>query len=152
MELLIYALASLALRAYAEPVSPAEVKLYFEENLSQGSEAYLPEDSGYAEKIIPRWNSLGPPKYVVAVKPATAVDVLQVIEYASNQSIPFLGTGGGHGYTITTSGVANAVDIDLGLFTSVTVDALKNTLTIGGAVTFGEILDPLYEAGKEIRS
>ncbi|CAH0052241.1 unnamed protein product [Clonostachys solani] len=108
MELLICALVSLALGAYAEPVkrvSPTDMKLYFEENLSNGSEAYLPEDSGYAEKITPRWNSLGPPTYVVTVKPATAVDVLQV-----------------------------------------------STLTIGGAVTFAQVLDPLYKAGKEIQT
>lgn len=31
------------------------------------------------------------------------------------------------------------------------VNAEGNTMTIGGAVTFAEIVDPLYNAGKQIR-
>jgi hypothetical protein len=60
-------------------VTPADIKQYFEENLSQGSEVYLPEDSGYATEITQRWNTLEPPTYLVAVKPATDTDVLEVV-------------------------------------------------------------------------
>lgn len=31
------------------------------------------------------------------------------------------------------------------------VDAEANTMTIGGAVRFEDIVDPLYNAGKQIR-
>ena len=36
-------------------------------------------------------------------------------------------------------------------FRDVKVDANANTLTVGGAVRFGDVLDLLYAAGKEIR-
>lgn len=46
----------------------------------------------------------------------------------------------------------NALNINLGHFNSVVVDAAANTLTIGGATSFGEVFGPLYDAGKEIRT
>ena len=62
-----------------------------------------------------------------------------------------MGTGGGHGYTTTTDALKNGINIDLGSFKGVSIDPVANKMTIGGAVTFGEILNPVYEAGKEIR-
>lgn len=76
--------------------------------------------------------------------------VLQV-NYASNNSIPFLGTGGGHGYSTTTSALQNGLDIDLSGFNTVSVDDSASKMTIGGGVRFRDILDPVYAAGKEIR-
>lgn len=57
---------------------------------------------------------------------------------------------------MTFGGLENGLEIDLGHFKSghfksVQVDAQANTLTIGGSVTFAEIVDPLYNVGKEIR-
>ena len=73
------------------------------------------------------------------------------VRYASQNNIPFMGTGGGHGYTTTTSAIKNGINIDLGGFKSIAIDAAANTMTIGGAVTFGDVLNPGYNAGKEIR-
>ena len=52
---------------------------------------------------------------------------------------------------MTFGGLENGLEIDLGHFKSGQVDAQANTLTIGGSVTFAEIVDPLYNVGKEIR-
>ena len=46
----------------------------------------------------------------------------------------------------------NGIEIDLGLFKNVAIDAAANTMTIGGGVIFDDVFDPLYNAGKEIRS
>lgn len=107
--------------------------------------------------------------YIIGVKPALDVDVQAIvgqspfsvritrdqcgkqIKYASEHGIPFLGTGGGHGYTTTLSLLQNGIDIDLGFFNSVDVDISSDTMTIGGSVIFDDIFDPLYSAGKEIR-
>ena len=74
------------------------------------------------------------------------------IKYAAKNSIAFIGTGGGHGYTTTTSVVKNGINIDLGAFDSVSINKAASTMTIGGAVTFGDVLGPVFAAGKEIRT
>lgn len=61
-----------------------------------------------------------------------------------------MATGGGHGYTTTNSQLDNGIDIDLGFFNSVNVDAANNLMTIGGSVRFSQVFDPLYNVGKEI--
>ena len=61
-----------------------------------------------------------------------------------------MATGAGHGFTTTTSAVDAGVNIDLGFFDHVEIDASNNLMWIGGSVTFGDVFDPLYAAGKEI--
>lgn len=73
------------------------------------------------------------------------------IKLATAYKFPFLATGGGHGYGTTFGLLQNGLELDLGHFKTVEVDAEANTLTIGGSVTFAEIMDPLYNAGKQIR-
>ena len=73
------------------------------------------------------------------------------VKIASAYSIPFLATGGGHGLSVTLHNIQNGIEIDLSRFKNVSVDADANTLTIGGANTFGDAINPLYDAGKEIR-
>ncbi len=74
------------------------------------------------------------------------------VKIATGNNIPFLATGAGHGYSTTFGGCQNGLEIDLGYFKRVEVDKEDNKLTIGGSVTFAEIVDPLYSAGKEIRT
>ena len=64
--------------------------------------------------------------------------------------MPFLATGGGHGFATTFGALENGLELDLGFFHNVTVDAATSTMTIGGAVIFRDIYDILYDAGKEI--
>lgn len=73
------------------------------------------------------------------------------ITYATNQSIPFLSTGGGHGFSITLGRLSNGIELDLSNFNSVSVDGKSNTLTIGGGVRFRDVINPLGQAHKEIR-
>ena len=47
--------------------------------------------------------------------------------------------------------MTNGIDIDLGNFDTVKVDANSSTVTVGGSVKFGNITGPVYDAGKEIR-
>ncbi|KFA74441.1 hypothetical protein S40288_08910 [Stachybotrys chartarum IBT 40288] len=131
--------------------SPSAKKIYnhFKKELSLGSEVYLLGNGNYSADLIQRWNTLHAPTYVVAVKPALESDVQKIV-YSSRNGVPFMATGGGHGYTTTTGAVEHGIDIDLGFFDGVSVDAANNLMTIGGSVTFHDVFDPLYSAGKEI--
>jgi FAD/FMN-containing dehydrogenase len=74
------------------------------------------------------------------------------VKTATRDGIPFYATGGGHGIQLGYENVKNAVNIDLGNFKAVQVDAANNKMTVGGATLFGDIYTPLYNAGKEIRT
>ena len=74
------------------------------------------------------------------------------IAYATNASIPFLSTGGGHGFAISLEKLRNGIQIDLSNFNRVSVDVKSNTLTVGGAVRVRDVLGPLGKAHKEIRT
>lgn len=164
-------LGALHLASLASALASGDIQNYLKTELSSSSEVLLSSDQSYDTEIKERWNAYDAPTFVVGVKPATVEDVATIvslakrlyfiffciteisakIRYASNNSIPFLGTGGGHGYTTTTSALKDRINIDLGNFKQVSVDPTASTVTIGGAVTFGEVLDPVYKAGKEIR-
>ncbi|CAJ2500233.1 Uu.00g030860.m01.CDS01 [Anthostomella pinea] len=58
----------------------------------------------------------------------------------------------GHGTALGYGNLENALNINLGNFNSVSVDAANNRLTVGGGVLFGDIFQPLFEAGKEIQT
>lgn len=78
--------------------------------------------------------------------------VANQIAYAYKNGIPFLGTGGGHGYSATLGTVENGIEIDLGHFNTFSIDSNANTITVGGSVHFANITGPLYDAGKEWRT
>ncbi|KUL83490.1 hypothetical protein ZTR_10799 [Talaromyces verruculosus] len=118
--------------------------------LSPGAEVFYPTAADWSE-VTPRWSTNDAPTFFAAIKPGTSGDIQTIVRYASTNNIPFLGTGGGHGFTTTLGELKEGLEIDLSQFNNVSVDAQNNRLTIGGSVRFGEILDPLYAAGKEIQ-
>ena len=73
------------------------------------------------------------------------------ISYSQANDIPFLGTGGGHGYSTTLSVLKNGIQLDLGLFNVISIDAAANTITVGGSVIFADVFPVLQTAGKELR-
>lgn len=73
------------------------------------------------------------------------------IQFASKHNVPFMATGGGHGYSSTLHSCKNGIDIDLGFFHDIKIDKEASTITIGGSVKFGELIQPLFDVGKEIR-
>lgn len=90
------------------------------------------------------------PKPIPASWSVGSLSLLQ-IKYAGEQGVPFLATGGGNGYTNTTSAIRGGIGIDLGFFRDVDVDAAHNRVKVGGGVIFNDIFEPLQAAGKEIR-
>jgi hypothetical protein len=66
-------------------------------------------------------------------------------------NVPFHATTRGHGTNLQYGKIRNALNINLGNFRSVEVDADNNRLTIGGATPFGDVFPSVWGAGKEIR-
>ncbi|ODM21323.1 hypothetical protein SI65_02166 [Aspergillus cristatus] len=117
--------------------------------LSSATEFFNPSYSDWTNETQ-RWTTHEAPKYVVAVRPSTEVDVQKLVAFAANHSIPFLATGGAHGFTTSYGALHNGIMLDLSSFRTVSVDADANTMSIGAAVRFGDVFEPLYNAGKEI--
>ncbi|KAJ4303141.1 hypothetical protein N0V90_002033 [Kalmusia sp. IMI 367209] len=116
-----------------------------------------------------RWDIYRPPTYSVAITPATEADVVKAVmcpashsfDLQSNETqvkaaqkhhLPFLATGGRHGYSTTLAELQGGLAIDLSKLNTISIDKEAATLTIGPGVHFGEIFDPLYEAGFQIQT
>ncbi|KAH1897014.1 hypothetical protein KXW02_006686 [Aspergillus fumigatus] len=112
--------------------------------LSQNSQIFFPNGSGWESETI-RWTKYMAPTYAVSVRPAHVSDV-----FATRCKIPFLASSGQHGFDTELAELQNGMEIDLSAFRNVSVDAKKNTLTVGGGVRFMDVFDPVFNAGKEI--
>lgn len=73
------------------------------------------------------------------------------IKLATKHNIPFLATGGRHGYSTAHGKLQNGLAVDLRRLNHIELDAAAETITVGGGVTTGEVLDPLFEAGFDLR-
>ncbi|KAG4025711.1 hypothetical protein MFRU_052g00300 [Monilinia fructicola] len=149
---IIYFLSNLSLAL--NELSAQLIAAYFNQILSSGSEVWLPNETNYTSSITQRWTVYPPaePTYIVALKPALPSDIQKIIQFAAHHNIPFLATGGGHGYSSTLHSCKNGIDMDLGFFHDIKINNEASTITIGGSVKFGEIVKPLYDVGKEIQT
>ncbi|KKY17669.1 putative fad-dependent oxidase [Diplodia seriata] len=118
---------------------------------SPQTELFFPNTSGFSD-ATQRWTVYAEPTYKAAVRPGTELDVQTAVSLATLSNIPFLATGGRHGYSISFDGLDDGLAIDLANFNAVDVDGTANTVTIGGGAHFSDIFDPLYAAGKELQT
>ncbi|OJJ67836.1 hypothetical protein ASPBRDRAFT_68573 [Aspergillus brasiliensis CBS 101740] len=117
--------------------------------LSPATEIFYPSDADWTNETQ-RWTLHDSPTYLAAVKPATERDAQKLVAFAAKSNISFLATGGAHGFTTSYGTLQNGIMLDLSNFRNVSVDAAANTMRIGAAVRFGDVYEPLYNAGKEI--
>ncbi|KAI8632684.1 hypothetical protein F5Y19DRAFT_491330 [Xylariaceae sp. FL1651] len=110
----------------------------------------LPNDPAYTAETTQRWTTWEAPSFIAAIKPTSEGEIASVIKLCANHDIPFLVTGGGHGAGTGYGSVKRALNIDLGNFRDVDLNAGENLLTVGGATQAGQIYQPLYQAGKEL--
>ncbi|KAF7886671.1 uncharacterized protein EAF02_003318 [Botrytis sinoallii] len=123
---------------------------HFSEVLSPGSQVWLPSSANYTSAITQRWTIYPPaePTYILALKPALPSDIQTIIRFASNHNIPFMATGGGHGYSTTLHSCKNGIDIDLETGLAECVGVVGATLGAGlGPYTglHGLVIDALLE-------
>jgi FAD/FMN-containing dehydrogenase len=73
------------------------------------------------------------------------------VKFVTSRNIPFLATGGRHGYTTTVGALHDGLAIDLSHFNSLKVNNATGIITVGPGVRVGQIIDPLFNAGFDIR-
>ncbi|KAJ2982722.1 hypothetical protein NUW58_g6385 [Xylaria curta] len=134
--------------AYAASFDPQSL---FGPHLSEGTQIASSSDPNFSSVVSPRWSSWEAPGFVAAIKPVTEGDIQQIIRIAAAHNISFLATNNGHGTGLGYGTVQNALNINLGRFNSVSIDAVNNRMTIGGGVKFVDVFKPLSDAGKELR-
>lgn len=83
--------------------------------------------------------------------PVSLADAISQVKYASRHNVPFLATGGGHGYSWSLGTLQNGIHVDLDNFQTIEIDEGANTMTIGGAVRIGNATRDLHAVGKEFR-
>ena len=148
---LLFITSTLAQHAFA--VTPQQIHADLANVLSRESEVVFTTDPSYSTNFTQRWTvySGADPTYTIAAKPATIKDVQTIVQYAAQNNVPFLATGGGHGYSTSLSGLKGALDVDLSKFRKVAVDVSTTTMTVGAATIFADMYDPLSAAGKQMR-
>ncbi|KAL2275178.1 hypothetical protein FJTKL_02407 [Diaporthe vaccinii] len=97
-----------------------------------------------------RWAIYKPPTYTACISPGTEGDVVKAVKLATKHNIHFLATCGRHGYSTAHGKLQNGLAIDLRRLNSIELNTTAQTGTVGGGVTTGEVLDPLFEAGFEL--
>lgn len=148
------AAALLAAAAVAVAATPTDLSAIFGQNASQwdsGTMLVLPDAPNFAN-ITERWTVFGAPTFAGAIRPATEADVVKAVQLARQHDVPFLATGGRHGFSTTLHALDQGLEIDLSQLDSVEVDADNATMTIGAGVVVDDILDPIYDAGFEMRN
>ncbi|KAF9888976.1 hypothetical protein FE257_008146 [Aspergillus nanangensis] len=153
MVVLSYFVAALVATTQSAAIAPSQVVSALKSlGLSAETDIIDPSNDEYASDFTQRWTTHDMPSYAAAVKPTLERDVATIIKFASNNSIPFLATGAGHGFSTHLGRIQDGIEIDLGAFNHVSVDVDASTMTIGGSVRFGDIFEPLGKAGKEIQT
>ncbi|KAH6603848.1 hypothetical protein Trco_007294 [Trichoderma cornu-damae] len=99
-----------------------------------------------------RWTIADPPTYVAAIRPGTEEDISKIINLARSKRFPFLTRGAGHGYAASLDAFQHGLSLDLSQWKTLKIDKKAQTLTVGPGVTFGEIFDPLFNAGFYIQT
>ncbi|KAF1815559.1 putative FAD-dependent oxidase [Eremomyces bilateralis CBS 781.70] len=97
-----------------------------------------------------RWTTVQAPSFIATVKPATVEDIQTTVKCATEHNIPFHAVATGHNFSSCYERAQNLLEVDISNLKGVSIDASASTITVGGAVLFNEIFDPLHEAGKEM--
>ncbi|EPE25298.1 FAD-binding protein [Glarea lozoyensis ATCC 20868] len=146
------ALAVLSISLKVTAATPTWLNQVQKLDLSEKTKIYLPSDASYVNQTIQRYTTFQAPTYKVSIKPALAGDVQKIVKFAASHNVPFLATGGGHGFSTTLRALHGGIEIDLGFFKNISVDPKASTMVVGGAVLNGDVIQPLYAAGKELQT
>ena len=130
--------------------SSGNLEALFGPHVSPGTEIASSSDSNFSSVVTGRWTSWEAPTFSGAIKPQTEHDLQAIVRIASANHIPFLATSGGHGAGLGYASVTG-LDINLANFNSVSINTHRNELVVGAGVSIGDLIEPLYKAGKAVR-
>ncbi|KAF3055119.1 hypothetical protein GL218_07727 [Daldinia childiae] len=107
-----------------------------------GSEAF--------EAATLRWSTYKAPRFAAAITPMNEEAIADIVKVARAANIPFLATGGRHGYGTTLGNLQGGLAIDLSQLNAIKVDKAAGTVTVGAGVRIGDAMRPVYEVGYEL--
>lgn len=147
---ILAAAAYLIVLPVAAHAANASIESLFGPYLTPGTEIASFSDTNFSSVATERWTTWEAPMWTGAIKPETEADVATIVKIANAHEIGFMATTGGHGAGIGFSNVSG-IDINLANLNSVSIDVDNNEIIVGGGVVIGDVIEPLYEAGKTIR-
>ncbi|OJI98007.1 hypothetical protein ASPVEDRAFT_49867 [Aspergillus versicolor CBS 583.65] len=114
-------------------------------------ELSIPGESEFTNATI-RWTEYRAPSYSAALSIGSEEDLVTAVKLATAHNIPFLATGGRHGYSGTLGDLHDGLALDLSPLNSISINGSAGTLTVGPGVRVSEIYDPVFEAGYQIQT
>ncbi|KKK12465.1 pseudouridine synthase [Aspergillus rambellii] len=145
---LIPAITLLIARTQARIESPSDILTNLGPYLSPDANIYLPDAPQFAA-ATQRWSPYGTPNFTVVVEVAVEEDVVNTVQYANENDIPFLAVNGGHGTISTLSTLQHGLEIWLHRLDSVTISEDGQSATFGGGIKSGNVTQALWEIGKQ---
>ncbi|KAI1174461.1 FAD-binding domain-containing protein [Nemania sp. FL0916] len=97
-----------------------------------------------------RWSIYEAPTFNLSVSPTSEEQVVEIVKTATTHKIPFLATGGRHGYGTSLGKLRNGLAVDLSNMKTLAIDAAAETVTIGPGVKIGDLIGPILEAGYQM--
>ncbi|KAH7377538.1 FAD binding domain-containing protein [Cadophora sp. MPI-SDFR-AT-0126] len=116
--------------------------------LSASAKIYLPGSELFNEYTA-RWSNVSTPTANVVVVPGTENDVVQIVKFANQNSVPFLTTNGVHGSISTLGAMKSGIEISMVQLNSIKIAQDGKTVTVGGGIMSKNITDTLWAAGKQ---
>ncbi|KAH6723727.1 FAD binding domain-containing protein [Leptodontidium sp. 2 PMI_412] len=116
--------------------------------LSGSAQIYLPGSELFNDYTA-RWSNFSTPVANVVVVPATENDVVQIVNFANKNSVPFLVTNGVHGSITTLGAMKSGIEIHMTQLNSIKIAKDGKTVTLGGGVMSKNVTDTLWAAGKQ---
>ncbi|KAI0101072.1 FAD-binding domain-containing protein [Daldinia grandis] len=114
-----------------------------------GTTVHYPGSEAFAAATL-RWSIYKAPEFAAAITPLNEETIVGIVKVARAANIPFLATGGRHGYGTTLGKLQGGLAIDLSQLKSVKVDKAAGTVTVGAGVRIDDAMRPVYEAGYEL--
>ena len=118
------------------------------QKLSSEARIYCPGSDEFVDSIQ-RWSTLEAPTFRLTVEVATENDVIEVVKYANEQSIPFLAVNNAHGAIVTTGKVKRGIMIWMRKLDSIEIAEDGQSATLGGGILDKAVTDGLWAAGKQ---
>jgi hypothetical protein len=111
------------------------------------SQIYYPADANYIAREASYWSANAPLSPLCIVQPRNTAEVQKVVKAIAGSSGNFTVRSGGHGHWRGASDIHNGVTIDMGLFTSVTVDNKTTIASIEPGQNWGTVFQTLESLG-----
>ncbi|KAK6829516.1 hypothetical protein PG987_010100 [Apiospora arundinis] len=118
------------------------------QRLSGTASIYLPGSQDF-EDVVSRWSNLSVPVADIVVVPSTEEDVVKIVTFANEHSVPFLATNGFHGSVTTLGKMTHGIEIFLSQLSTVEIAQDGKTAKIGGGIRGKALIDALWAAGKQ---